>query len=170
MEPFSSPWLSIRTSSRTPRSAPSWPGFGSGSTKYRSLASTPIRSNPNAYSTANLLVDARTTKPSSPVGRPTTTASPGRTVPDARSRSHGPGRTVPDARSRSRALAAAVAASDELDLEAVAVLQVAGAVLGSARIRVVVGEHQGPPVARRGIDQIAELRAASGVEGEMVQP
>src|SRR5256714_9566533 len=41
----------MRTSSRTPRSAPSWPGPGSGSTKYRSLTTTPIDANPKTYST-----------------------------------------------------------------------------------------------------------------------
>ena len=35
---------SRRTSTRTPRSAPSWPGDGSGSRKYRSPATTPTRS------------------------------------------------------------------------------------------------------------------------------
>src|ERR1700726_3205915 len=50
MEPFSSPRTSSRTSSRTPRSGPSWPSSGFGSTKYRSLSTTPVRSNPKTYS------------------------------------------------------------------------------------------------------------------------
>src|SRR3984957_12712746 len=40
----------MRTSSRTPRSGPSWPLPGFGSTKYRSLSTTPILSKANTCS------------------------------------------------------------------------------------------------------------------------
>src|SRR5215831_12948444 len=45
MEPTSSSRSNARSSSRTPRSAPSCPGAGRGLTKYRSLTTTPIRLN-----------------------------------------------------------------------------------------------------------------------------
>src|SRR6516164_4097825 len=50
MVPLSSPRSMARSSSRTPCSAPSWPGRGFGSRKYRSPTTTPTRSNTKACS------------------------------------------------------------------------------------------------------------------------
>src|SRR5580704_14371452 len=51
MDPCKSPALSSRTSRRTPCSGLSCPGIGCGSTKYRSLSTTAVRSKPKTYNT-----------------------------------------------------------------------------------------------------------------------
>lgn len=59
---------------------------------------------------------------------------------------------------------------DELDLEAVCVLEVDGVVVGSPGEGVPVGEQQAPPALGGGGDQGVEVGSAASREGEVVEP
>lgn len=59
---------------------------------------------------------------------------------------------------------------DEFDLEAVAVLEIAGLVIWAASVGVTIGEQQRPPVIGGVGDKLVELCRVADVEGEMIEP
>jgi hypothetical protein len=59
---------------------------------------------------------------------------------------------------------------NEFDLEAVAVLEVAGVVIGAASVGMAVGEQQRPPVVGGVGDERVELGHVADVEGKVVEP
>ena len=62
-----------------------------------------------------------------------------------------------------------LARGDELDLEALAALEVGGVVLRPTGIRVLVGEHQGPPTFGARVDQRIDLGPQTTAERKVVE-